>query len=116
MPTTFADNSYTAFFKYGTPLVETPWADRLQEDEADILLITSSFLLADAQNTERTFEILNEEGAFPRLVELIARPNTDDEVTLHRLLMQLLYEMSRIQKISNDDLCMVTSFALDWRC
>ncbi|ETN41490.1 uncharacterized protein HMPREF1541_03426 [Cyphellophora europaea CBS 101466] len=80
----------------------------LQEDDADILLITSSFLLTDAQHTEITFEILKNEGAFPRLVDLIASPHLNDEEALHRLLMQLFYEMSRIQRISNDDLACVT--------
>lgn len=85
----------------------------LQEDEPDILLITTSLLLAEAQNSERTYEILNKEGAFPRLTELIASPALRDELTLHRLLMQLLYEMSRIQKISNDDLSRATAPGAD---
>ena len=68
------------------------------------LLVTTSFLLADARTSERTFEVLNDEGAFTRLVDLIASPKEDDEVAVHRLLMELLYEMSRIQKISLDDL------------
>ncbi len=54
--------------------------------------------------TEHTYEVLNEEGAFSRLVDLISSPKEDDEEGLHRLLMELLYEMSRIQKISLDDL------------
>lgn len=81
----------------------------LQEDEPDILLITISFLLAEAQKSERAYEILNNEGAFPRLTELITSPAVRDELTLHRLLMQLLYEMSRIQKITNDDLSRETA-------
>jgi hypothetical protein len=63
-----------------------------------------TFLLADARITERPFEVLNDEGAFGRLVELISSPKEDDQQTLHRSLMELLYEMSRIQKISLDDL------------
>ena len=69
-----------------------------------MLLVTTSFLLADARMTEKTFELLNEEGAFPRLLDLIHAPKEDEEEALHRLLMELLYEMSRIQKISLDDL------------
>ena len=76
----------------------------MQEDEAHMLLATTSFLLADARMTENTFELLNKEGAFPRLVDLIQAPKHDDEERLHRLLMELLYEMSRIQKISLNDL------------
>jgi hypothetical protein len=81
-------------------------AHNRQEDDTDILIITTSFLLADAHTTERTFELLNQEGAFARLVGLIGRPESSDEDTLHRLLMQLLYEMSRIQKITINDLSM----------
>ena len=84
--------------------IRKQWLTLDQEDDADILLITSSFLLTDAQHTEITFEILKNEGAFPRLVDLIASPHLNDEEALHRLLMQLFYEMSRIQRISNDDL------------
>ena len=43
------------------------------------------------------------EGAFPRLVELI-RDKRDDDSGLHRQLLELLYEMSRMQKINRGDL------------
>ena len=79
----------------------------MQEEDAGILLVATSFLLADARMTERTYEVLNKEGAFTRLVDLISSPKEDDEEGLHRLLMELLYEMSRIQKISLDDLGML---------
>jgi hypothetical protein len=81
-------------------------ADSRQEDDPDTLLITSSFLLADAQSAERVFELLNDEGAFPRLVSLITEPALDNVDSVRRLIMQMLYEMSRIQKISADDLGM----------
>ena len=79
-----------------------------QEDTTEVLLVTVSFLLADARASEETFELLNAEGAFPRLVDLIAVPRKNNEEGLHRLLMELLYEMSRIQKISLDNLSHVT--------
>ena len=79
-----------------------------QEDTTEVLLVTVSFLLADARASEETFELLNAEGAFPRLVDLIAVPRENNEEGLHRLLMELLYEMSRIQKISLDNLSHVT--------
>jgi hypothetical protein len=65
--------------------------------------------LADARITERTYEVLNEEGAFARLLDLISSPKEVDEEGLHRLLMELLYEMSRIQKISLEDLGTIKS-------
>lgn len=46
---------------------------------------------------------MNKEGAFVRLVELI-RDNKDDELGLHRMLLELMYEMSRIQRLSLEDL------------
>lgn len=49
---------------------------------------------------------MNEEGAFPRLLELVhsVGAQNDDVAALHRLLMDLLYEMSRIQRIKIEDL------------
>ena len=42
---------------------------------------------------------MNAEGVFPHLVRLI-KGGTDDDVGLHRHLMELLYAMSRIQRLS----------------
>ena len=47
--------------------------------------------------------MMNEEGVFPRLVELI-QGRVDDEAGLHRMLLELLYEMSRIQRLRIEDL------------
>ncbi|RMD42374.1 hypothetical protein DV735_g2791, partial [Chaetothyriales sp. CBS 134920] len=77
----------------------------LQEDDTGTLLATASFLLVDARTTTRTFEVLNEAGAFTRLIDLIGKsPKHEEEEGLDRLLMQLLYEMARIQEISLADL------------
>ena len=46
---------------------------------------------------------MGEEGAFPRLVGLI-QERKDDETGLHRMLLELLYEMSRIQRLRLEDL------------
>lgn len=51
--------------------------------------------------------MMNEECAFPRLMELLqaqGKAMGDDGAGLHRLLMDLLYEMSRIQRIRVEDL------------
>lgn len=54
--------------------------------------------------------MMNKEGAFPRLLELVQaqRDNGVDgggpEIGLHRMLMELLYEMSRIQRVKIQDL------------
>ncbi|EHY58586.1 hypothetical protein ABEF92_008015 [Exophiala dermatitidis] len=80
----------------------------LEEDEPDTILTSTTFLIADAQTHESTYELLNEEGAFPRLVDLISSPQQHGHEPLHRLLMELLYEMSRIQKIRISDLSHVS--------
>ena len=47
--------------------------------------------------------MMSEEGAFPRLVELILA-KTDDDAGLHRVLLETLYDMSRIQRLRIQDL------------
>ena len=75
----------------------------VQEDSPDVLHLIAAFLLFDGKENEETFETMNEEGAFPKLVELIRHaPGGDPD--LHRLLLQLLYEMSRIQRIKYQEL------------
>lgn len=77
----------------------------LEDDEPNVLRVSASFLLADARQNESTFELMNKEGAFCRLVDLISDPNQqDEEAEVHRMLMELLYEMSRIQKITTENL------------
>jgi hypothetical protein len=49
---------------------------------------------------------MNNEGAFTRLVDLIASPGSDAKPELHRLFMELLYEMARIQRVKIDELSM----------
>lgn len=64
---------------------------------------------------------MNDEGAFPRLLELLQKRKNDghghghgdnDEdddggAGLHRMLMDLLYEMSRVQRVKIGDLVLV---------
>ncbi|KAK0516881.1 hypothetical protein JMJ35_000036 [Cladonia borealis] len=78
----------------------------LQEDCADTLHFIVAFLLFDGRQNEHTFEMMNEEGAFPRLLELI-QGRTDDDAGLHRMLLELLYEMSRIQPLRIEDLTLI---------
>lgn len=54
--------------------------------------------------------MMNEEGAFARLLELIQAMRKEDmpgEAGLHRLLMDLFYEISRIQRVKIEDLGML---------
>lgn len=75
----------------------------LQEDEPSTLHLIASFLLLDGRENEVTFEKMNREGCFPRLLELIKEGKRADP-TLHRMFLELLYEMSRMQRLSIDDL------------
>ncbi|KIW75296.1 hypothetical protein Z517_12070 [Fonsecaea pedrosoi CBS 271.37] len=79
----------------------------IEDDEPNVVLVSTSFLITHAQLHERTYELLNDEGAFPRLIHLISSPKRHDHEGIHRLLMELLYEMSRIQKIKIGDLALV---------
>jgi hypothetical protein len=63
------------------------------------------FLLYDGKYHEQTFVSMTQEGSFPRLVQLI-REGTDDELGLHRVLVELMYEMSRIQEVAVEELGM----------
>ncbi|KAI1621142.1 hypothetical protein EDD37DRAFT_146596 [Exophiala viscosa] len=79
----------------------------IEDDEPYVVLVATLFLIADAQAHEATYELLNDEGAFPRLVDLISSPKRHGHEEIHRSLMELLYEMSRIQKIKTNDLAHV---------
>ncbi len=75
----------------------------MQEDDAATLHVIANFLLFDGRQNEATFELMNREGCFPRLLDLIKRGRQDDS-RLHRLLLELLYEMSRMNRLSVEDL------------
>lgn len=75
----------------------------LQEDEPATLHFIAGFLLFDGRQNEATFEKMNQEGCFPRLIELIKRDRREDP-RLHRLLLEVLYESSRMQRLNTEDL------------
>lgn len=75
----------------------------LQEDEPGPLSVIASFLLLDGRNDEITYRRMIDEGCFPRLMELILG-RAESDVPLHRLLLDLMYEMSRIEKLRPEDL------------
>ncbi|MCJ1471515.1 hypothetical protein MMC13_000155 [Lambiella insularis] len=78
----------------------------LQEDAAATLHLITAFLLFDGRQHEEAFEMMNEEGIFPRLLELI-QSKQDEDAALHRMLLELLYEMSRIQRLRTEDLILI---------
>jgi hypothetical protein len=65
----------------------------MQEDEPASLHVIASFLLFDGKQHEPTFDLI--------------RLGKRDNARLHRLLLELLYEMSRVQRISTEDLASV---------
>ncbi|KAJ5732620.1 hypothetical protein N7493_004101 [Penicillium malachiteum] len=82
----------------------------LQDDDPNALHMIASFLLFDGRQNEVALQMMNEEGVFARLLELIQalrKDEMDGGAGLHRLLMDLLYEMSRIQRIKIEDLVLV---------
>ncbi|KAI9755836.1 MAG: threonyl-tRNA synthetase [Chaenotheca gracillima] len=78
----------------------------LDEDATNTLHLITSFILFDGRQNERSLVMMNEEGAFPRLLELIQSDRNDDG-GLHRRLLELLYEMSRIQRLRSEDLQLI---------
>lgn len=78
----------------------------LQEDEPKTQHVIASFLLLDGQQDGITFEMMNNEGCFSRLLELVMQGKKDD-AHLHRLLLELLYGMSRCQRVCAEDLLQV---------
>lgn len=75
----------------------------LQEDEPATLHFIAGFLLFDGRQNEATFETMSQEGCFPRLIELIKQGRREDP-RLHRLLLEVLYESSRMQRLNTEDL------------
>lgn len=65
----------------------------------------STVLLYDGRDNEAVFEMMNVEGAFTRLQELVLQEKEQANPGLHRTLLELIYEMCRIQRIRVEDLC-----------
>lgn len=56
--------------------------------------------------------MMKKEGVFPRLLELL-QERKDDNVGLHRMFLELLYEMSRIQRLRIEDLSVSENHVVD---
>ncbi|KAK4228148.1 hypothetical protein QBC38DRAFT_475803 [Podospora fimiseda] len=78
----------------------------LQEDDYSPLHVIANFLLSDGRAEEETFKRMIREGCFLRLLELIRGCGSMDS-RLHRLLLQLMYEMSRIERLRFEDLMQI---------
>ena len=67
--------------------------------------LIASFLLFDGRQNESTFHVMKDEGLFPRMLELIQAQKEDDaDPGFLRLMLNLLYEMARIQRLKVEDL------------
>ncbi|KYK60710.1 hypothetical protein DCS_01848 [Drechmeria coniospora] len=79
----------------------------LQEDETAPLHAVASLLLLDGLRDVFSFPRMIDEGCFTRLLELIKGRRGDKDIRLHRLLLQLMYEMSRVERLTAADLMLV---------
>ena len=78
----------------------------LQEDETASLHAIACLLLLDGEGDESIFPSMIREACFPRLLELIGE-RKEEEPRVKMLLLQLMYEMSRMERLREDDLELV---------
>lgn len=91
----------------------------LQEDDPKTLQLIVTILLFDGRQNETTLQMMNEVGVFPRLLELLQMRTSEgdeegNEEGLQRLLMDMLYEMSRIQRVRIEDLGMFAGWVYSY--
>lgn len=83
----------------------------LQEDDTDSLHAIACLLLLDGHREETLFPRMIDEACFPRLLDLLRAKKGGDgykgDPRLHRFLLHLLYEMSRMERLRPDDLELV---------
>lgn len=75
----------------------------LQEDDLASLHVIANFLLLDGRSDDKTFRQMIDAGCFSRLLDLMKECREQDR-RLHRLLLELMYEMSRIEHLRREDL------------
>jgi hypothetical protein len=68
--------------------------------------LAAAIFLFDGRGDESAFEMMQDEGAFARLVTLIS-DRRDDASGLYRMLLELLFEMARIQKLTREDMVVI---------
>lgn len=78
----------------------------LQEDDTGPLSAITCLLLLDGHGEEALFPRMIDEACFPRLLELIdgGRQGSDHDPRLQRFLLQLMYEMSRMERLRQNDI------------
>ena len=80
-------------------------ADGFQEEDNPTLHLVAAVLLYDGRNSgdDAVFGMMHSEGTFARLVELIQEESVQEDTRLHQMLLELLYESSRIQRLVWED-------------
>ncbi|KAK6363154.1 hypothetical protein TWF730_000600 [Orbilia blumenaviensis] len=68
------------------------------------LHVITATLLYDGIDNPKTFELMLEQNAFARLIDLIWKDVAKLNFGFHKLLLEVFYEMCRIQKLRNQDL------------
>ncbi|KAL7268790.1 pre-rRNA processing [Rhizina undulata] len=77
---------------------------RLRKETSNAKLhVAASVLLFDGRGNPKVFELMQAEGLFVRLLELI-KIKRDEDRCFWEVLLDLLYEMSRMQRLSTDNL------------
>lgn len=75
--------------------------------------MVAALLLYDGRNSrdDVVFEMMHAEGSFPRLVELVQMESVQEDTKLHQMLLELLYESSRVQRLTWEDFGMFSQNA-----
>ncbi|KAF3155352.1 hypothetical protein TWF225_003387 [Orbilia oligospora] len=68
------------------------------------LHVITATLLYDGIDNPKTFELMLEQNAFARLIDLIWKDVARLNFGFHKLLLEVFYEMCRIQKLRSQDL------------
>jgi stress-induced morphogen len=80
----------------------------LQEDDTGALHAIACLLLLDGHREEALFTRMINEACFPRMLELLKEKKCGGgDARLHRFLLHLMYEMSRMERLRPDDLRLV---------
>ncbi|KAJ4341588.1 pre-rRNA processing [Didymella glomerata] len=81
----------------------------LQEEDNPTIHLVAALLLYDGRHSgdDVVFEMMHKEGSFPRLVELVQLDDVQEETRLHQMLLELLYESSRVQRLDWEDFAAV---------
>lgn len=84
-----------------------------EEDNPTIHLV-AALLLYDGRNSgdDVVFGMMHTEGSFPRLVELVQTESVQEDTRLHQLLLGLLYESSRVQRLVWEDFGMFRKISI----